>query len=59
MIRSLSLAFSQVAQLQEVRKSMSINTKLAGKNAESLDVILRKTIYRYQRNGMQKLLIPL
>ncbi|WP_394139984.1 DUF3231 family protein [Cytobacillus oceanisediminis] len=42
LVRSLSLAFSQVAELEEVRKFMSKNAKLAGKDAESFDAILRE-----------------
>ncbi|HWO77816.1 MAG TPA: DUF3231 family protein [Bacillus sp. (in: firmicutes)] len=41
-IRTLSLAFSQVAELDEVRNFMLKNVKLAGQDAESFDAILRK-----------------
>lgn len=41
-VRSLSLAFSQVAELEEVRKFMLKNVELAGKDAESLDVLLQQ-----------------
>ncbi|MFZ7942922.1 DUF3231 family protein [Neobacillus sp. 19] len=41
-ISSLSLAFSQVAQQEEVRHFMLKNVKLAGKDAESFDTILRQ-----------------
>ncbi|EOR22099.1 MULTISPECIES: DUF3231 family protein [Niallia] len=39
-VRSLSIAFSQVAEKEEVRGFMLKNVKLAGKDAESLDEIL-------------------
>jgi len=39
-IRSLSLAFSQVAEDDEVRKFMSRNVKLATKDVDSFDAIL-------------------
>ncbi|KAA9023650.1 DUF3231 family protein [Niallia endozanthoxylica] len=41
-IRSLSIAFSQVAELEEVRDFMVKNVKLAGKDAESFDAILQQ-----------------
>ncbi|WP_235749616.1 DUF3231 family protein [Neobacillus bataviensis] len=41
-ISSLSLAFSQVAELEEVRNFMLKNVKLAGKDADSFDAILRQ-----------------
>nr|WP_263327195.1 DUF3231 family protein [Neobacillus sp. Marseille-Q6967] len=41
-IRSLSIAFSQVATREDVRKFMLKNVKLAGKDAESFDAILQK-----------------
>jgi hypothetical protein len=41
-IRSLSLAFSQVAELEEVRDFMLKNVKLAGKDAKSFDDILQE-----------------
>lgn len=41
-IRSLSLAFSQVAELEEVRQFMIKNVKLAGKDAESFEAILKE-----------------
>lgn len=41
-IKSLSLAFSQVAELEEVRSFMLKNVKLAGKDAESFDAILQQ-----------------
>lgn len=41
-VRSLSLAFSQVAEKEEVRNFMLKNVKLAGKDAESFDEILQK-----------------
>ncbi|MFC0215142.1 DUF3231 family protein [Paenibacillus chartarius] len=41
-VRSLSLAFSQVAESEEVRKFMLKNVKLAGKDAESLNAILQQ-----------------
>lgn len=40
-IRSLSLAFSQVAQQEDVRNFMLKNVTLAGKDAESFDSILK------------------
>lgn len=40
-IRSLSLAFSQVAKAEDVRHFMKKNVKLAGKDADSFDTILR------------------
>lgn len=40
-IRSLSLAFSQVAEQEDVRNFMLKNVKLAGKDAESFDAILQ------------------
>jgi hypothetical protein len=39
-VRTLSLAFSQVAGLEDVRHFMLKNVKLAGKDAESFDAIL-------------------
>lgn len=39
-IRTLSLAFSQVTKSEDVRKFMLKNMKLAGKDADSFDVIL-------------------
>lgn len=41
-IRSLSLAFSQVAGLDDVRKFMLKNVKLAGEDADSFAAILEK-----------------
>ncbi|MFJ7726171.1 DUF3231 family protein [Neobacillus sp. NPDC097160] len=41
-IRSLSLAFSQVAVREDVRNFMLKNVKLAGKDAESFDSILQR-----------------
>ncbi|WP_442599968.1 DUF3231 family protein [Neobacillus sp. D3-1R] len=41
-IRSLSLAFSQVAVREDVRQFMLKNVKLAGKDAESFDLILQQ-----------------
>lgn len=41
-VRSLSIAFGQVAELEEVRNFMWKNVKLAGKDAESFDAILQK-----------------
>jgi hypothetical protein len=41
-VRSLSLAFSQVAEKEDVRNFMLKNGKLAGKDAESFDEILQK-----------------
>ncbi|MCM3571070.1 DUF3231 family protein [Neobacillus mesonae] len=41
-IKALSLAFSQVAELEEVRHFMVKNVKLAGKDAESFDTILQQ-----------------
>jgi hypothetical protein len=41
-IRSLSIAFSQVAKSEEVRKFMIKNVKLAGQDAESFDAILQQ-----------------
>lgn len=41
-IKSLSLAFSQVAKSEEVRAFMVKNVKLAGKDAESFDLILQQ-----------------
>lgn len=41
-IRSLSLAFSQVVENEEVRNFMLKNVKLAGQDAESFDEILLK-----------------
>lgn len=41
-IRSLSLAFSQVAVREDVRDFMLKNIKLAGKDAESFDAILQQ-----------------
>jgi hypothetical protein len=41
-IRSLSLAFSQVAVREDVRNFMLKNVKLAGKDAESFDAILQQ-----------------
>ncbi|MFS0823160.1 DUF3231 family protein [Bacillus sp. 1P02SD] len=41
-IKSLSLAFSQVARSEEVRTFMVKNVKLAGKDAESFDLILQQ-----------------
>jgi hypothetical protein len=39
-VRSLSLAFSQVAKLEDVRNFMLKNVKLAGEDAESFNAIL-------------------
>jgi hypothetical protein len=41
-IKSLSLAFSQVAEMEDVRNFMLKNVKLAGKDAESFDAILQQ-----------------
>lgn len=41
-IRSLSLAFSQVAVREDVRNFMLKNVKLAGKDADSFDAILQQ-----------------
>ncbi|WP_312097687.1 DUF3231 family protein [Niallia sp.] len=41
-VRSLSIAFSQVAEKEEVRNFMLKNVKLAGKDADSFDEILKK-----------------
>ena len=41
-ISSLSLAFSQVAAREDVRSFMLKNVKLAGKDAESFDVLLQQ-----------------
>jgi len=41
-IRSLSLGFSQVAELEEVRNFMLKNVKLAGQDADSFDAILQQ-----------------
>jgi hypothetical protein len=41
-ISSLSLGFSQVAKLEDVRNFMFKNVKLAGKDADSFDAILRE-----------------
>ncbi|WP_232490172.1 DUF3231 family protein [Neobacillus cucumis] len=41
-VRSLSLAFSQVAKLEDVRDFMVKNVTLAGKDAESFDTILQE-----------------
>ncbi|MDR7238742.1 DUF3231 family protein [Neobacillus drentensis] len=41
-IRSLSLAFSQVAVREDVRQFMLKNVKLAGKDAESFDTLLQQ-----------------
>lgn len=41
-IKALSLAFSQVAELEEVRNFLLKNVKLAGKDAESFDAILQQ-----------------
>lgn len=41
-IRTLSLAFGQVAQREEVRDFMMKNVKLAGKDADSFDAILQQ-----------------
>ena len=41
-IKALSLAFSQVATLEDVRNFMLKNVKLAGKDAESFDAILQQ-----------------
>lgn len=41
-VKALSLAFSQVAGLEEVRDFMLKNVKLAGKDAESFDAILKE-----------------
>lgn len=41
-IRSLSLAFSQVANMEDVRNFMKKNVVLAGKDAESFDAILEE-----------------
>jgi hypothetical protein len=41
-IRSLSIAFSQVATREDVRNFMLKNVKLAGKDAESFDAILQQ-----------------
>ncbi|MBP2243071.1 hypothetical protein J2Z40_003659 [Cytobacillus eiseniae] len=41
-IRSLSLGFSQVAKQEDVRNFMLKNVKLAGKDADSFDAILRE-----------------
>ncbi|WP_237389795.1 DUF3231 family protein [Bacillus sp. USDA818B3_A] len=41
-VRSLSLAFSQVAIREDVRSFMLKNVKLAGKDAESFDTILQQ-----------------
>lgn len=41
-IRSLSLAFSQVAQTEDVRNFMMKNVKLAGKDADSFNSILKQ-----------------
>ncbi len=40
--KALSMAFSQVAKLEEVRDFMVKNVKLAGRDAESLDAILKQ-----------------
>lgn len=41
-VRTLSLAFSQVAEHGEVREFMLKNVKLAGKDADSLDALLEQ-----------------
>ncbi|MEH7385565.1 DUF3231 family protein [Bacillus sp. JJ1521] len=41
-VKALSLAFSQVAKLEEVRDFMVKNVKLAGQDAESFDAILKQ-----------------
>jgi hypothetical protein len=41
-VKALSLAFSQVADQEEVRNFMLKNVKLAGKDAESFDAILQE-----------------
>jgi len=41
-IKSLSLAFSQVAETEDVRKFMQKNVKLAGADAESFNAILQE-----------------
>ncbi|WP_066248491.1 DUF3231 family protein [Neobacillus drentensis] len=41
-VRSLSLAFSQVAVREDVRQFMLKNIKLAGKDAESFDTLLQQ-----------------
>ncbi|MBS4174749.1 DUF3231 family protein [Bacillus sp. FJAT-49736] len=41
-IKALSLAFSQVAELEEVRNFMLKNVKLAGKDTDSFDTILKQ-----------------
>jgi hypothetical protein len=43
-VRSLSVAFSQVAKSEDVRNFMLKNVKLAGKDADSFDAILRKDL---------------
>lgn len=40
LVRSLSMAFGQVAKSDEVRKFMAKNVKLAGKDADSFDELL-------------------
>jgi hypothetical protein len=42
LVRTLSLAFAQVAEYDDVRKFMAKNAELAGKDADSLDTILRQ-----------------
>lgn len=41
-VKTLSIAFSQVAKLEEVRNFMLKNVKLAGKDAASFDAILQQ-----------------
>lgn len=41
-VRTLSIAFSQVADHEDVTKFMMKNIRLAGKDADSFDVLLRK-----------------
>jgi hypothetical protein len=41
-VRTLSLAFSQVAQVEEVRDFLLTNVTLAGKDADSFDSILKE-----------------
>lgn len=41
-VKALSLAFSQVANLEEVQNFMLKNVKLAGQDAESFDAILKQ-----------------
>jgi hypothetical protein len=42
-VRSLSIAFSQVAESEEVRKFMMKNVELAGKDAQSFDDLLQQS----------------